>query len=190
MPPTRAIEEVQRLKTKGLFIIKPRRGRGSRDVFTVDHKSFAGQCGRLPPGKFLVQDFIDGHEVSVDALYNREGHLLELVARKRLKTDSGICVIGETVPLKPFVKAIERLSRSLRLVGGVCFQFLGRKDKYYLTDINPRLGGGVDLSLKASPSFRNNLLGLIRGEGPLRKVGYGKYKTMSMYRHYYEVFRH
>jgi len=189
MPHTRVLENVKRLKPGKQFIIKPKKGRGSRDVFRVDHKSFARQSDQLLAGKFLVQDFMDGCEVSVDVLYNRQGRLLNMVARKRLKTDSGICIIGQTTPAKPFVQVIEKLSDRVKMIGGACFQFIEQGGQYYLTDINPRLGGGVNLSLQASPLFRKNLLALLRGNPPVMAADYGKYKTMSMFRYYNEIYR-
>ena len=84
-------------------IVKPRVGSGSRGIHRVDRVEQLESLER--DGSLLVQELLPGPEYSLDVLATREGRVIAVVPRERLKIDSGIAVTGRT-------RHDERLRRS------------------------------------------------------------------------------
>lgn len=189
MPYTYRLDEVESHDLEEKIILKPRKGRGSRGVFITESNKIDSFKNILSIKDYIIQQFIEGEEYSVDAFYDLEGNILNVIPRKRLKTDSGISTIGETVKDENLFEIVSKVSSFLTFIGGNCFQFIKNKEGvYYLTDINPRFGGGSILSLKASKSFRRNLLNLLRGNYELLSKQSFDFKKAVMYRYYDEIF--
>lgn len=187
MPDTHIIKNRSKFP-RGKIVLKPRRGRGSSGVFIREVSGLMPLIEGLDPEAYLIQKHISGQEYTVDALYDLQGRVLNIVPRRRLKTDSGICVIGETVKDEKLLESVLKISSLLQFRGGNCFQFI--KDKsgdYYLTDINPRFGGGFSISLKASDLLRKNIIALLSGREKLLMHNSFEFKELRSYSYYEEV---
>ena len=79
----------------GPWVVKPRFGRGSRDVYTVDEiTELAWACRRVTDP--IVQTRVAGREFTVDLLTDRKGALVGAVPRWRVETKAGISTKGMT----------------------------------------------------------------------------------------------
>ena len=79
----------------GPWVVKPRHGRGSRDIhLTDDPTSIARLVAEVPEA--LVQHCLTGREFTIDVLADRSGALVAAVPRWRNETKAGISVRGET----------------------------------------------------------------------------------------------
>ena len=91
------------IKTKSFssdkLIVKPRNGRGSNSVFTIKNSlpDLTEISNKLSNELFIIQEFINGKEFTVDVLFDNKGSLLNAVIRERLTIDSGIAVIAKTI---------------------------------------------------------------------------------------------
>lgn len=147
------------------MIVKPRSGRGSSHVFKVESpEQLASALRRVPDP--LVQEFVGGTEYTVDTLSDLEGRFLYCSIRQRLATDSGISVKGRTVVDPRIAAAVRRIAEALPLVGPGCIQGIEDESGVKFTEINPRLAGGVPLSIAAGAPILADLIRLARGEPP------------------------
>jgi carbamoyl-phosphate synthase large subunit len=171
----------------GPWVVKPRFGRGSRDVHIVDRPDeLPWALGRVDEP--LVQTRLEGREFTVDALVDRDGTLAGAVPRWRLETKAGISTKGQTFSDDVLVAEVERLLSAVRIDGPVNVQgFLGPSDDIAFTEVNPRFSGGLPLSLAAGADFvgeyLRGLLGLPVRPGRLR----GR-PGVTMTRYFAEVF--
>ncbi len=138
-------------------IIKPNCGRGSSGVYIHKADKVAHVIELLNTDDYIIQQYIQGVEFTVDTLHDFEGNLLNVVPRRRIAVDSGISISAETSRDKKFYEILINISDMLKFSGANCFQFIVSDNKYYLTDINPRFGGGSILSIKSSSSLRGNM---------------------------------
>ena len=153
------------------LIVKPRSGRGSTDVFKVtDPDALDRALARVPDA--LVQQFIDGVEYTIDTLSDLDGGFLYASIRQRLATDSGISVKGRTVLDRPLSVLAGRIVDALPLVGPGCVQGLKDADGIKFTEINPRIAGGVPLSIAAGAPLLSDVMRLVRGEPTVGPVAY------------------
>jgi carbamoyl-phosphate synthase large subunit len=177
------------------FIVKPCEGRGSSDIYIAENQSDLYNIlslidSRNNIDKYIIQEFINGIEISVDVLFDNEGTLLSLVPRKRILTESGIAIVTETFFDSNLVDIIYEISNILKFRYINNFQFILRDDCYYLIDINPRFGGASVISYYASESFRANILFLLTKEFDRIKIDLSSPKIMKMIRFYQELYFH
>jgi carbamoyl-phosphate synthase large subunit len=192
-----SFEEIDKCLTNKL-ILKPRKGRGSQNIFICTKENVYKYLELLDRDKredFIIQEYIDGYEYSVDLLYDMNGRKLNMVVRKRIEVDSGISVLTQTEKNpKIFFKLksyIDHLDNMFLFRGGMCIQFIHdmNKEEFYLTDINPRLGGASIVSYYASKSFRENIENLLKGNYESLKSNLEPdYKNMILYRFYEDRF--
>ena len=189
-PETQALSDFdQSVADKKKRVIKPISGRGSLGVHIVETGKLVHYKGILEDDRYVIQEYLDGTEYSVDKLHDFDGRLLNAVARERISTVSGKSIISKTVEGSALIDIIRRLSGHLVFRGANCIQFIrDTEGRYYLTDINPRFGGGAILSLKSSKAFRENLIHLLNNRLDKLKEYSDDLIPMKMYRGYEEFY--
>ena len=173
---------------QGPWIVKPRFGRGSRDVYTADEPDeLAWSLARVPQP--IVQTRLVGMEFTVDALMRRDGRLAGGVPRWRLETKAGISSKGRTFDDPELVEGVEALLAALGLDGPANVQGFVREDDgtFVFVEVNPRFSGGLPLSLAAGADLVGEYLRGILGEQPApARLAYRAGTTMT--RHLAEAY--
>lgn len=169
------------------WVVKPRFGRGSRDVYFVDDPDSLGWAlARVDQP--IVQHRCDGEEFTVDVLAGPDGKLLGAVPRWRLETRGGISTLGETFLDNEVIKQVETLMMALPLEGCANVQgFIDDDGKVMLIEVNPRFSGGLPLSLAAGSDLVGEYLRGIVGF-PIRPERLRFQPGVQMFRHFNEVF--
>lgn len=166
-------------------IIKPRFGRGGKDVHIARNKKEMNfYLSKIKNS--IIQEFIEGTEYSIDIFSDTNGNVLSIVPRIRIKTESGISIKGITVYDKHIIKECERIAAKLKLIGPSCIQCIKNKSGIRFIEINMRFGGGSILSLKANSSIIKNLIRIGRRQTPKAQRNFKK--GLMMLRYYNEFF--
>ena len=148
----------------GPWIVKPRFGRGSRDVYAVDNDGDLAYA-LAHVDQPIVQHRARGREFTVDALVDRDGVLAGAVPRWRLETKAGISVKGETFTAPALVAGIDELLRTLQLTGAANIQgFVDETGAFTFIEVNPRFSGALPLSLAAGADLLGEYLRGLRGK--------------------------
>jgi len=112
----------------------------------------------------IIQEFLPGPEITVDAIVGRSGELLAVIQRKRLMIRSGEVSRGMTV----FEPEVDSLARSvvgeLRPLGPVTIQAMWDGERFCVNEINARMGGGLPLSVAAGVPVAELLLASWAGD--------------------------
>jgi carbamoyl-phosphate synthase large subunit len=171
----------------GPWIVKPRFGRGSRDVYPVEEPAeLAWACRRIDQP--IVQTRVCGREFTLDLLIDHAGRLAAAVPRWRLETKAGISTKGRTFCDHRLTEIAERVVATYSLTGAANLQgFVTDDDQIVVIEVNPRFSGGLSLSLAAGADlvgeFVRGTLGLsIRAEQLTFRP------DVTMVRHYTELF--
>jgi carbamoyl-phosphate synthase large subunit len=171
----------------GPWIVKPRFGRGSRDILLADTPGdLEWALGHVPAP--LVQTRLAGQEFTVDALVARDGSFAGGVPRWRLATRGGITTRGETFTNDGLLRLVENLLRALALRGAANVQgFCSRNGNVMFTEVNPRFSGGLALSLAAGADLVGQFVnGLFELPIELSRLRYRS--GVKMLRYFDEVF--
>ncbi len=172
------------------LIVKPRNGRGSNGVLMIKNNidELEAISDKLDKTLFVLQEFIAGKEYTADLLCDNNGLLLNIVVRERLNVDSGIAVVAKTVKNERIIEYVEKIQKHIMFRGFNCIQFREENNEFYLTDINPRIGGGSVLSLFASKSMLDNFINLLLLNYENLVYNNFDFEERTMYRYYSEVY--
>jgi carbamoyl-phosphate synthase large subunit len=171
----------------GPWIVKPRFGRGSRDVVLADDDAdLTWALKRVPEP--IVQTRVSGREFTVDALVDRDGTLAAAVPRWRLETKAGISTKGETFSDDRLAHTVGRVLGAVGLTGPANVQgFMTPDGAVKVIEVNPRFSGGLPLSLAAGADLVGQYLRGARGL-PLQPERLGHRAGVRMLRHFDEVY--
>jgi carbamoyl-phosphate synthase large subunit len=171
----------------GPWVVKPRFGRGSRDVLVVYHaEELAWAVRRVPEP--VVQTLLLGREFTADALVDRAGAVAGCVPRWRDETKAGISTKGRTFRHGALAEGVARLLAALRLTGPANVQgFVDADGSLAFTEVNPRFSGGLPLSLASGADLVGEYLRGVFGQA-VRPERLRFRAGVTMLRYYEEIF--
>ncbi len=148
------------------LIAKPRFGSASKGLIMIPdapHLEEWLRSGRA--GDYLVQQWIQAEEYTVDGYVDPGGRIIALVPRKRLEVQGGEATKSITQREPQILQLCDRILASSLLRGPVTLQFLKETDsgRVLLMEINPRLGGGVLTSIAAGADIAAYLVNDFQG---------------------------
>lgn len=147
-------------------LIKPRRGRGSANVFvarTREELKFFLNYVNDP----VVQPYIAGSEYTIDVLADWNSEAVIVAPRRRIAAESGISYKGQLVWNSEMVGIVREMVRALKLIGPANIQcFINERGELLFTEVNARLAGSSILTAAAGIPLYEGIVGMIRGENP------------------------
>jgi carbamoyl-phosphate synthase large subunit len=171
----------------GPWIVKPRFGRGSRDVMAAATRTQLAAALRQVPDP-IVQTQLAGREFTCDALVDRTGAVVAAAPRWRTETRGGISTKGTTFEDAEVARVVTLVLKSVGLVGPANVQgFVSEDGRVAVHEVNPRFSGGLPLTLAAGcdvvEEYLRDVMGLpVRPERLVARPG------VSMTRFFCEVF--
>ena len=154
------------------LLVKARMGFGSRHIYRAADRAELDFFLRYTPVESIVQACMQGEEFSVDVFCGLEGQCLNAIPRTMIESKGGESIKGMTIRDEALIELGRDVSEKLRLVGPANVQCFRESDgSHYLTDINPRFGGGFPLPLAAGGRYPELALALARGERPKPRLG-------------------
>lgn len=181
-------EDVEGADLPEELFVKPRDGSASIHTYATQRGALDTILQRVPNA--IVQERIEGREITIDAFLDFDGTPIHYVPRTRIKTVGGESVQGVTISEPGLGEWLEGLLEIIGRMGGIgpmCLQAFLTDREFVLFEINPRFGGGYPLGRAAGGDYPEWLVSLLRGT-PVRPR-LGDYKVgLSMTRYYCEVF--
>ena len=135
----------------------------------------------------IIQSYVSGKEYTVDAYVDRNNKLISESHRFRMKTRSGEILIGQVLFIDQIHEIILDLLSKIELFGPITLQFIEENDQFYLIEINPRLGGGVPMSLDSGIDVLGNLIDEYSNKPLAKTNSRGLNKTFSRFDQMIEV---
>lgn len=129
------------------FLLKPRRGFGSKGIVKVDDAETFSRH-RLDIGPILMAQPIVGHddeEYTTSAFCDGQGGFYASMALRRRLSREGFTEKATVVPAAEFAVTISELCDRLRPLGPTNFQFRKCGDGMKLLEINPRISSATSI---------------------------------------------
>jgi len=170
IPKIYTLEEMKRGIVKFPLFINDRFGKGSKKAFKVNNQVELELYLKLIKNP-IVQEWINTKEYTIDLFTDFEGNIISVVPRERIYTFGGESFIGITFKSKNLIESAIDLAQKLRLIGHNTIQcfFDGKIVKFI--EVNPRYGGGANLSFAAGANTPLYLIQLIKGKKIKSRIG-------------------
>jgi carbamoyl-phosphate synthase large subunit len=132
------------------LLAKPRFGASSRGIVKLNDSSemdFWRAHSRIDD--YLLQSFVTGTELSIDAYVDQTGRTLGIVSRVRVVVSDGEVMVTQTERQPDAIEMTECLLRWGKWHGPLTVQVIYDGSRAWLLECNPRFGSGVTCSIKA-----------------------------------------
>ena len=188
LPKTWLPEDLDRANLPDRLVVKPRFGSASQGILRVskEHVRHAIELTDRP----IIQEELNGPEVTVDALFDMSGRLIHYVPRLRLKAIGGESVEGITITREgvgSWLDNVLHICGRLGARGPLTLQYFIQPTGPQLTEVNARFGGGFPLTHRAGGHYPEWLLQDLNGSTLEPRIG--DYAVgVRMTRHYRELF--
>jgi carbamoyl-phosphate synthase large subunit len=123
-------------------------GRSTIDAYKINNKKDLMYYSRLVD-RPIIQEYINGTEVTIDALNDLSGKFIAAVARIRTETKSGLSIKGVVIHDDHLIHLVKRLTESLPIIGPSNIQCFKNGSRYIFSEINPRFSGAHALTIQA-----------------------------------------
>jgi carbamoyl-phosphate synthase large subunit len=154
------------------LLVKARRGFGSRHIYRAVDRAALEFFLRHTPEDSCVQVCLAGEEFSIDVFCDLDGRCLNAIPRTMIESKGGESIKGMTIRDERLIAFACEVAEKLQLVGPANIQCFRESDgTHFVTDINPRFGGGFPLPLAAGGRYPELALALARGEHPEPRLG-------------------
>tara|TARA_B110000008_G_scaffold278541_1_gene322689 strand:- start:3489 stop:4388 length:900 start_codon:yes stop_codon:yes gene_type:complete len=143
-------------------IIKPIVGRGGRNIFRVKDEKMIHPF--RSSNEWIVSDYIDGDEYSVDTVSDENGKVIDSIARLRI-VSKGVSIESKIHMNSKVIEMAELIVSKLSIFGPANVQIIEEKEtkNLYVIEVNPRLSGGAIFSalggmdmIKLTVDYLNN----------------------------------
>jgi carbamoyl-phosphate synthase large subunit len=173
------------------LVVKPRDGSASLHVHKIFKEMVNTVLGIVP--KPIIQEEVQGQEITIDALLDLNGDPVHYVPRRRLKTVGGESIEGVVISDDNIRDWLLYALRAIGEAGGkgpITLQAFLTDAGPVLTEINPRFGGGFPLTNAAGGCYPQWLVHSLAGMNPSLQIGdykVGLYMTRYYVEHFIEV---
>jgi carbamoyl-phosphate synthase large subunit len=153
----------ERLNAQFPLFVKPRFGKGTKGARRVETEAEM-HAAASDPDQWLIQEFVDGPEYTVDLLADFDGRFIAAVPRLRQLVVAGESYVSRTVREPQLIAAAARLATELHLVGHNTIQCFWDGEHVKFIEVNPRFGGAAALGIAAGLDSPALLLRLLEAE--------------------------
>ena len=153
------------------LITKPRKGSGSAGIELVNNTIRLKQiCDENED--VLIQEFVKGQEIGVDVFVDLiTGEVVSIFAKKKLKMRAGETDKSVSFKDNSLFSLISSFAREFGLKGVNDIDVFERDGKYYISEVNPRFGGGYVHAYAAGVDFPKMLLNNMNGITNKNSIG-------------------
>ncbi len=138
--------------------LKPTRGAAGFGIQIIRNQE---ELNKLDFDDYVVQEYIDWKEYTVDYLADYEGNYINCVPRERISVVSGESCVSKVFLNEYIQNSCKELGNKLKLIGHNTIQCFYKDNQIKFIEINPRFGGAGNLGIVSglnSPSILINLL--------------------------------
>ena len=134
--------------------IKPIRGCGSMGIQKVEQPQLLEALCKYSSEDLLIQTFADGEEYGIDFYVDLLSHNpISIFIKKKLRMRAGETEKSVSVKDDALFALVRRTAETLSLSGPVDMDVFCVDKKYYISEINPRFGGGYPHAYSCGINF-------------------------------------
>jgi carbamoyl-phosphate synthase large subunit len=143
--------------------IKPQRGSASLNINKVKNMKEA-EIVFNSAKEMIIQEYLKGQEIGVDVyidLVSKE--IISIFSKEKIAMRAGETDKARSFKCKNLINTVQQLISKTNLVGPIDIDVFKIGKKYYISEINPRFGGGYPLAYECRENFPKFILDNLNG---------------------------
>ena len=113
----------------------------------------------------MIQQFLDGQEIGADVYIDMlTGQVVSIFTKKKIVMRAGETDKAVSFKDEKLFDLIERFAKESGWSGQIDIDIFDVNGTYYISEVNPRFGGGAPLSIKAGADSAEAVLKMLNGE--------------------------
>lgn len=140
------------------IIIKPKEGCGASGIFILNNN--IQKSPEIDENNYIIQQFINGEEYTVDILSSPKGNIINTVPKKRLHVKNGQSFKSIVKMDHDIINFCEEVSKKLDNRSALNIQVIREfnTNKIYLVEVNPRFPTSLSLTVNAGVNMAKMLI--------------------------------
>ena len=163
--------DVEAGKAQYPVFVKPARGSASIAISKVYDKETLELLFDHSDG-LMIQEFLDGQEIGADVYIDMLSHeVVSIFTKKKLLMRSGETDKAVSFRDEALFEWIRRFVREAGFVGQIDIDIFQVNGEYYISEVNPRFGGGYPHAYECGCNHMELILNNLRGEVNEPRIG-------------------
>lgn len=178
-------EDVDRGLSSYPVFVKPVRGSASIAITQAHDRETVDLLFAHSEG-LMIQEYLDGQEIGVDCYIDLiNGELISVFSKKKLVMRAGETDKGLSFKDPKLFELVERFVKESGFRGQIDIDIFDRNGTYYISEVNPRFGGGYPHAYEAGV---NHMKYIVRNlEGQTNEPQIGEYEDGIIMMKYNEI---
>lgn len=180
-----AMTDVEAGKIAYPLFAKPRSGSGSNCIAKIMNAGqLASYCQQNTD--YIIQEYMDGQEIGVDIYVDLlTNKVVSIFAKKKLKMRAGETDKSISFKNEKLFRMIQAFAEAYRLAGANDIDVFERNGEFYISEVNPRFGGGYLHAYECGVNFPAMLINNMNGIANAESIG--NYKENICMMKYFDV---
>ncbi len=120
----------------------------------------------------MIQEFLDGQEIGADVYVDMiSGEVVSIFTKKKLKMRAGETDKAVSFRDPALFALIEKFVLEAGYKGQIDIDIFDIDGKYYISEVNPRFGGGYPLAYESGVDHMKLILNNLRGHVNMKNIG-------------------
>ncbi len=155
--------------------IKPTHGCGSIGIQKVEHLDLLEALCKYQDSiddSYIIQNYADGEEFGADIYMDLlTGEPVSIFVKKKLRMRAGETEKSVSFRDKKLFELIQKTIEPLKLAGPIDMDIFRIDGQYYISEINPRFGGGYPHAHNCGVNFPHLIAENIAGRANVENIG-------------------
>lgn len=176
LPTCNGLAEFQKCYEDGRMdfpvFIKPIRGCGSMGIQKAEQMELLEALCKYGSEDMLIQSFAEGEEYGIDLYVDMISHKpVSIFIKKKLRMRAGETEKSVSVKDDTLFALVKQTAETLSLSGPVDMDIFCVDGKYYISEINPRFGGGYPHAYSCGVNFPKLIAANLSGKENTDTIG-------------------
>ncbi len=151
--------------------VKPARGSASISISKVFDKETVDLLFAHEDG-LMIQEFLNGQEIGADVYIDMiSGEVVSIFTKKKIKMRAGETDKAVSFKNPALFELIEKFVLEVGYRGQIDIDIFDIDGKYYISEVNPRFGGGYPHAYESGCDHMKLILNNLQGKANLKNIG-------------------
>jgi len=151
--------------------VKPYRGSASISIFKAADREMVEFLFAHEDG-LIIQEYLDGQEIGADVYIDMiSGEVVSIFTKKKIKMRAGETDKAVSFKDPALFQLIERFALEAGYRGQIDIDLFSIEGRYFISEVNPRFGGGYPHAHEAGCDHMRLILSNLRGKANEKRIG-------------------